>query len=378
MLPRIQRIPALDGLRGIAAFLVVIHHAALINATYFDWEMATALGKLTPSSLVFLPLGLGVEAVFLFFVLSGYVLRKAYTEQSAATMSYFGSRMIRLYIPIWGALAIGLAVHLLILFRGGIEGTPWLTSHAFDLNARDLVRDFVIVDGTTAVNSSAWSMQYEIIFSLLLPVVLVVTSWAGARWIFMTVAALGVFLLMFAATDVLTTYLGMFIAGALLAEVRIPRLRGTVAVVLAVIALLFFTTRRTIPIWTEQAFGWENWQWFASVTIASMIFIALAVGNTTTDRMLSSRIPQYVGLRSYSLYLVQAPVIVGTTILLTWGLGTSDVQSWWSFVVIAASLVVGVVFFRAVELPSHKLARKLRQRLAKEKPASTLPADLQA
>ncbi|WP_368259248.1 acyltransferase family protein, partial [Blautia wexlerae] len=79
MSPRF-RLRSLDGLRGLAAVIVLVHHALLVipalAAPYYGQTVQPGL----PWLLVHTPLHLlwaGTEAVYLFFILSGLVLTLA-------------------------------------------------------------------------------------------------------------------------------------------------------------------------------------------------------------------------------------------------------------------------------------------------------------
>jgi peptidoglycan/LPS O-acetylase OafA/YrhL len=300
--------------------------------------------------------------VYLFFVLSGFVLARAYTPQSAATSGYLLPRLVRLMLPIWGALIVGILVQVLMRLAGQPTGTPWLVDQSVGMSVRLLLRDALIIDGTSMINSSAWSMRYEVLFSLLLPIVLVAAGLLRGRWFYGTGGFLLVLALMYAASDVLTTYLAMFFAGAILARMRLPKIGGMSAALLLMLALALFTSHRTVPAITSSPFGSENWLWFATVTVASCVFIALAIGNETAKRALSARAVLFFGVRSYSIYLIQAPVIVAVAIVLKRLTGGDAAMPWWSVTAFAAALVAGLIFYTLVEVPSHALARRMKVR----------------
>lgn len=78
-MPQTGRLPALDGLRGVAALVVVAFHVLLLSPSFADRaEAGPGLRPADPSWwLTHAPLYLlwaGQQAVFLFFVLSGFVL----------------------------------------------------------------------------------------------------------------------------------------------------------------------------------------------------------------------------------------------------------------------------------------------------------------
>jgi peptidoglycan/LPS O-acetylase OafA/YrhL len=79
-LQRSARVTSLDGLRGLAAVVVLVHHALLaapvFAAAYYGGSVADRVGGMA-WAFIYTPLHLiwaGTEAVYLFFVLSGVVL----------------------------------------------------------------------------------------------------------------------------------------------------------------------------------------------------------------------------------------------------------------------------------------------------------------
>jgi peptidoglycan/LPS O-acetylase OafA/YrhL len=365
------RINALDGVRGIAAILVVLFHSSLIEPRFHDWYFAPpATG--VDFAMFLVPLSLGPEAVYVFFVLSGFVLSHAYTAKSAATPSYLFSRIIRLYVPIWGAVALGVGVQILIGNLDGVAGTGWVEEQRVDLSMQMIVRDLVLLDGTSNINGSLWSMRYEVFFSLLLPIVILIA--VPARRIGYRLGLIAVMaVVMFAVSDSLTFYMVMFLAGAVLAQVRIPNIPTLLAVPIFVIAVILFMSRRTFPLFLGQPAPPEIWIWFTAVTMAAVLFIMIAIGNKPISRLMSSRVMQFVGVRSYSLYLVQAPIIVATALILSPIIDRDASLPWVTFIAVSASFAVMMIFYKYVEYPSHLWSRTVKKFLAAPKMDPTSP-----
>jgi peptidoglycan/LPS O-acetylase OafA/YrhL len=171
-MPAANRLSALDGLRGIAALVVVVHHALLVSpslaAAYFGGDVQETPWRI---ALVYTPLHLvwgGAEAVVVFFVLSGFVLARAVRSRSFDWFSYFPSRILRLYLPVLGAVAFGFGV--LLLPHDGATTSPWLLDRDAGYPFHDIVQDITLLGGTSGVVSPLWTLRWEIIFSLLLPV----------------------------------------------------------------------------------------------------------------------------------------------------------------------------------------------------------------
>jgi peptidoglycan/LPS O-acetylase OafA/YrhL len=105
-LNKIGRIAALDSVRGIAAFIVVIHHCFLTRAVYsnfFFTQWKTPANSLVSWIFLYTPARIvwaGYEAVTLFYVLSGLVLALPWVQGRPPEYSMYAiRRMCRLYIP---------------------------------------------------------------------------------------------------------------------------------------------------------------------------------------------------------------------------------------------------------------------------------------
>ena len=107
-----KRLPALDGLRGVAALVVVVYHSLLywsgFRAGMYHFDADDPASWLMTIS----PLRMFVDgriAVLAFFVLSGFVLSRGFWRgRSTRWTGYYVRRALRLYPPVFasGALAI--------------------------------------------------------------------------------------------------------------------------------------------------------------------------------------------------------------------------------------------------------------------------------
>ncbi len=114
------RLPSLDGLRGLAAIVVVVHHALLTWPALFAQYEVPNRGSGT-WWLTFTPLHLawaGREAVVVFFILSGLVLVLPFLgpRKVGTWPGYLVRRVLRLYPPV--AVALVLSAVLVAASRG--------------------------------------------------------------------------------------------------------------------------------------------------------------------------------------------------------------------------------------------------------------------
>ena len=105
----------INGLRGLAALQVVLLHYCssflprLARAAQFaHYDLETRLDHSPAFFLID-----GYSAVYLFFVMSGFVLAPSFLTSNSGIGMQTAKRFTRLYLPVVGALAFAL---LLILF----------------------------------------------------------------------------------------------------------------------------------------------------------------------------------------------------------------------------------------------------------------------
>ena len=154
------RYEILDGLRGVAAVLVVVYH---LFETYFHG----APGQ---------PVNHGYLAVDFFFVLSGFVIGYAYDDRwdRMSTWAFFKRRLIRLHpMVIFGTL-----FGALLYYFGScsefpmINNTPWWTVLLVMFWCCTLIplpssMDIRGWGETNPLNGPAWSLQWEYVANIL-------------------------------------------------------------------------------------------------------------------------------------------------------------------------------------------------------------------
>ncbi len=154
------RYEILDGLRGVAAMLVVAYH---LFETYFFGA---------PDQ----PINHGYLAVDFFFVLSGFVIGYAYDDRwnRMSTWNFFKRRLIRLHpMVIFGTL-----IGVLLFYFGDcqsfplINDTPWyavllVMFWAFTMIPLSTDLDIRGWAETNPLNGPTWSLQWEYIANIL-------------------------------------------------------------------------------------------------------------------------------------------------------------------------------------------------------------------
>jgi peptidoglycan/LPS O-acetylase OafA/YrhL len=141
------RIAYLESIRGLAALQVLLLHflAAFAPDLVFALPAGAAIaGYIHLSPLYFLYDG--YSAVYIFFVLSGYVLTRSFERQLAQPLSIVVSRVIRLGLPAIAAVLVAVAV-MVIFARpnaqvGVLTGSDWFTREWNpDLSLISVLRD---------------------------------------------------------------------------------------------------------------------------------------------------------------------------------------------------------------------------------------------
>jgi peptidoglycan/LPS O-acetylase OafA/YrhL len=353
------RLTALDGLRGVAALVVVLFHVVKLSVVALGTEAeigGTApglAGRLSHSPLAIL--WAGPEFVMVFFVLSGFVLARALHGRPVRLASYYAARALRLYLPVWGSLVLAGVLVALVPRAPSLAGANVaVAAFAAPVDRALVLHNALLVttDARAPLNGVLWSLRWEVLFSLLLPVLLL---GAGLlRRAPAVVVALVVLGILHPGGHASLSYLTPFVLGVLLAlhpdavaRVR-ARVAGRGAPVAVLAAVLLLTADRWLPD-AQRDVGPGG----ALVALGAMLAVAAPLVWPAIARPLQTPPIQWLGRRSFSLYLTHEPLVValffalhrpGLPVLLAAGL--------------PASLLLAAAFHRAVERPAHLLARR--------------------
>ena len=299
--PRRGRLAGLDGVRGLAALFVVVHHCWLMS---FPGYPANS-GPAWTGFLVY-----GHLAVVVFIVLSGFSLGIAPARHDwrlDGLRRYAARRAWRILPAYWPALLFSLAIAW-TLGPQPASGPPTAKS----VVVYGLLLQDVVVAPTP--NGAFWTIAIEAQLYLVLPVLLLVIRRAGAAAMVCAVLVAALVAGMLAPTAALVRLAPQFAVGFAVGVVAAGVVRtgtrrlpwhwlalGAAVPVLAVIVIQG-------PVWTVGHYFW--------VDLAIMPAIALLLAGVTTGRpaplveFLDTRPIRGLGSFSYSLYLIHAPIIV--------------------------------------------------------------------
>ena len=364
--PGRPHLTSLDGLRGGAAVVVVVFHVLIVSPawmTAYEEGVTDTRDPLwwlshTPLALSWL----GTEAVLVFFVLSGVVLAlPAAAGRPPRWRSYFPKRLVRLYLPVWASLALAVLWTVLVPRTPDPGRSDWYNDHVPVQPMSEVLQDAVLLSRPGWINSPLWSLQWEVLFSLLLPLYLICATVARRQLL-----AGGVLLL--AVLTVVQVYswalllLGVFAVGVLLAygqdqlqqlADRLDAVRAgwTVVVTLTVVLL---TNQALLkphdPLPLPDPVG------RALQLLGCALLVFMALHWRPFERALSRPAAQYVGKRSFSLYLVHEPLLVSLVVLLP-----SASVGVLLALTLPLSLLLAHVFYAVVERPSMRLAARAGQ-----------------
>lgn len=357
-----MRLQALDGLRGLAAVVVLIHHAMLTIPVF---ALPYLSDQRVPGGatwvLTHTPLHLlwdGHAAVYIFFVLSGLVLTLPVIERGREFSwdAYYPQRLLRLYLPVW--VAVLLAIGFLTLVpRNPQAASLWLQSLPQEVTLAPVILDLTLVAGNGPFLSPLWSLRWEILFSLAFPA-FAFTAIRFARWwrILLLACVIAITIGGWKSWEA-AMYLPMFMIGCVLAT-TIPRLQVTQRrrrrydISLVVLSILLLSSPWAIVEVPGLSGLTGPFIGIAAIGAGLAVYSSLTVSAVRT--WLTTPVMKWLGRISFSLYLVHEPVVVASAHFF----GENRLLA-----AAAVSLLVSValaqVFYRLVEVPTHRIARRV-------------------
>lgn len=384
------RLTALDGVRGLAALIVLAHHSLYTNAAFPGTPgTGTAVQGSPMWWLSYTPLKLataGWESVIVFFVLSGLVVTLPVVRKRGFDwVAYFPRRAVRLIVPVIASVLLAAVFVMAIPQKSTQPDGTWLSdSSTPNFSWVYIVKAWDLLGGDGQINNPLWSLRWELIFSLALPVFVIAALAVRKWWLGGLAAAVVLTWLGVRADSGALSYLPAFFVGAVLA-VRLEAVRN--------FADRMNSRRLRHPFWFVLTFGG------AMVMIAPWLFgpgiadtkeldyalkalaplgagaiVVAAIGWAPLRALFESKPLQFFGTISFSLYLVHVPIIIFFTYLMAG-------QAWYVPLIFAVpvAILVAIGFTWLVEQRSNGWARavgvwaseRYRASFGREEPEAT-------
>lgn len=374
-----DRLMALEGVRGLAAVVVVVFHAIAMFYPAFTYGLVPSLAKFHNSHFeevlygnpisVFIS---GAFAVSIFFVLSGFVLTiTAFkTGDENIVRKLAAKRYIRLMLPAlvsilitWLILSLGLSSAKDATAE--ISGSLWLdVQWNFVPNLLDALRQgiwgiFAIPE--TTYNPVLWTMQYEMIGSIIVFALFLLFGKTKYRWV----------IYVFAIALLFQTWYLAFVIGMVIADLYANKMflfkninKGVMTGLLLFGLLLggypsisgqnTFYQFMTIPGMSES----QNQSFYLSIGASLVIIAVLTL--PFLGRIFGSKIISSLGKYTFSLYLVHTAVLftVGSLIFvhLYEYFGINQAAPLAILLTIPSIIIATYLFERFVDAPSIRLS----------------------
>ncbi|MEV0249549.1 acyltransferase [Nocardia sp. NPDC050712] len=357
-------VPALEGMRGMAALGVIVTHVAFQTGA----SSMPVVGKVWERFDM---------AVAVFFALSGFLLWRPHAAAARglgaapSTGYYFRHRATRILPAYW---AVVFAV--LLLLPSAADSAGWRVWFS-NLALLQVFIPLTLTDGLTQM----WSLSVEVAFYAVLPLLafaLVRLRGDAARWRVPVLAGSALICLgwnfipvptpdAIHADNWLPAYLPWFAAGMVLAELvdirpavptRWVRVLGSQPLMWAValVAFLFSTTDLGGPAGLTHA---EPWQYVVKMTLGMIIgfgLIAPLVLGDARHRWLESRVAATFGRWSYGIFLWHLAVL--SIVFPVFGiLPFRGNFAWVLFLTIAITLPVAAASYALIEDPARRFAQ---------------------
>jgi len=365
-------LPALEGMRGLAALGVVFTHVAFQTGAGTTPVLGRVWGRFD-------------MAVAVFFALSGFLLWRPHAGAARgngtapSTGHYLRHRAARILPAYWAVVCVVLVLLPNAAHTAGLQ--VWVSNLAL----LQVYVPLTLTDGLTQM----WSLAVEVAFYLVLPLLafaVVRLRGPAARWRVPVVMALGVVSLgwnflpvptpdAIHADNWLPGYLPWFAAGMLLAELaeepvraegaraRWRRISGNRALMwlAALIAFLLAATDLAGPAGLTRA---EPWQYVMKIALGTVIgygLIAPLVLGSARHRWLESPLAATIGRWSYGIFLWHLAVL--SIVFPVFGiLPFSGDFVWVLILTVALTLPVAAASFALIEDPTRRFARRMDRR----------------
>lgn len=380
---------SLEGLRGVASLVVVLTHSLFIFFPYLSSNSRPYAGAVPKTAvdalLIYPPFNLlysGEAAVFVFFVLSGYVLTLKFDRDRQPEIFELAAprRYIRLGLPgfasvmfAWTLLNLGLMGNQMWSALG-LAGWPasYYSEHMSFGSA--LVEGLIGAPffGDVRLNGVLWTLQVELIGSILLYACFALFARRSSFFLFVW---FGFFAIVLSGRSTGTLYYAALLAGSQLHRIRswLKRKPG-ISAVFVLLGLMIVPVDMSrwysalvglhLPNFTPFGPDLNTGPLLFWRMVGSTLLVAGVIGSASVARCLSARLPAYLGRISFALYLLHMPLAMS---LLFWTMKLAVAMrfgfllsvTFTMAVYLAGSIASAELFTRIVDQPSIRLANRI-------------------
>ncbi|MCM3272351.1 acyltransferase family protein [Paenibacillus elgii] len=317
-----SKVKYLDGVRGIAAFIVFIHHFTLAFMPLLFWGDPNRFEGESFKKLIHdTPIGIiinGNFAVCMFFVLSGFVLSYKFFltgEAKIITSSAF-RRYIRLGLPVF----VSVMISYFILKAGGyfnkevarMTGSKWFMDFwGFEPNLFSAIKNGLygaLIKGDNTYNSVLWTLKWELFGSFIVYSFLMIFGKSPKRHLAYIISV-------FLAWD---SYYLAFILGMMICDIHVNKKWLSIKNKFILYTLLIVGVYiGSTPVDYTQNIGYKylypdiimNQFFVLSHIIGAFLIIVFTLNSSRLQKLLSTKPFTFLGDISYSLYLLHLLVI---------------------------------------------------------------------
>lgn len=285
---------------------------------------------------------LGASGVDIFFVISGFIMAYISNKKESNGLVFIKSRIVRIY-PIY---AITLIPYILIF----IAAPELVNSHGQPPSILKSITLIPFISGSY-VNMVSWTLSFEFYFYIIFAVSLFISKKAieTSSIIILSLLLIGV---LFDITLIKSAIVIEFLIGMWIFKILNGReVKKSIAIAIIMLGLILISTSSNTEV---GGTGFDRVVYYGIPS--TIIFIGFLLINQTTHEIKSLSL---LGAASYSIYLTH--IITINAIYFLFKKITNPSDFYWFVVAIAtlSSVVVGLLAYKLIEVPSSKLIRSL-------------------
>lgn len=363
-----EKLNYLHGLRGIAAFIVVIGHYLLafypefIRASFDPYQIADPILKIITYS-PFRFFWSAELSVYIFFVLSSYVLSYKFFKykDKLILISSAVRRYVRLTIPILFSVFISWIIMVLHLYNnkevGELTGSIFLksgwefTPNFFSMVKQGLWDVYFNFDNKTSYNGVLWTMKIELLGSFMIFFIMYFFGTWSKRYILY-----GILVISLLGSNYVSFVYGLIISDLQYSKYYQKIINRKIAITLMVLGFIFCIYNRFI-VTDLTRIAMMMGSFFVVLSLKKLCWI---------QSLLEKKIFMFLGNISFSLYLIHSLVLGSFSCILykyLFLLGLSHHINVFITTIVSVPLILIVsnLMYKYVDNTAIKLSRKFEK-----------------